>query len=338
MAISYKITDKELKQLWFVLSKDSFICNENQRIIENICKKNGIDQDSISYFPVNKIDWQEVFDLVQTPSFFGERLIVIKDADVTSLSDGDIDNLSKLMEECYGNRLAIILTYGDDKKIKLKKYEKLFAVAKKHGMFHFVSEIDEKYLEEMIISHAKKQGTELSKKVSRNIVENIGQDVGLIINEIDKYCAASGYTEITQEIVDKIGIKTVEASVFDIIDLICKKKPIKAIEKLNNLFELKTDELSILGAMTSSFVDMHRCKLAQLQRKDYNQVQKDFEKSANVYRYKKAMSNAQNFSLIALEEILKLLLKTDIMAKSGTSDKKQLLYVLTTQIISKGVR
>ena len=337
MAISYKITDKELKQLWFVLSKDSFVCSENQHIIENICKKNGIDEDSISYFPVNKIDWQEVFDLVRTPSFFGERLIVIKDGDVTSLSDSDIENLSKLMGECYGNRIAIILTYEDDKKLKAKKYEKLFSVAQKNGLFHFVTEIDDRYLEEMIISYAKKQNTELSKKVSRIIVENIGKDVGLLINEVDKYCASSGYTEITEDIVDRIGVKTVEASVFDMIDLICRKKPIKAIEKLNNLFDLRTDELSILGAMTASFVDMHRCKLAQAQRKDYNQVQKDFEKNANIYRYKKAMSNAQNFSLPALEEILQLLLKTDIMAKSGSSDKKQLLYVLTTQIISKGV-
>ena len=338
MAAGYKITDKEFKRIWLVLSKDSFVCNENLTIIERICRKNGIDDDSMSYFSVNKLDWDDIFDLVSTPSFFGERLIVIRDGNITSLNDADFEKLNQLIEECDGNRLAIVLTYEDDKKLKAKKYDKLFDKVQKNGLLHYVQEINERYLEEMIVSHAKKQGTELSKDVSRKIVENIGKDVGLLINEVDKYCAASDYTQITMDIVDRMGVKTVEASVFDMIDLICRKKPIKAIEKLNNLFELRTDEIAILGAMTTGFVDMHRCKLAQSQRKDYNTVHKDFESKANSYRYKKAMNNASNFSLSALEEILQLLMKADISMKSSARDKKQLLYVLITQIIGKGVR
>ena len=193
MAVGYKITDKELKRLWLVLSKDSFVCNENLSIIEQVCRKNGIDDDSISYFTAGKTDWDEVYDLVLTPSFFGERLIVIRDGDITSLNDDDFSNLEKLIEECDGNRLAIVLTYEDDKKIKAKKYERLFEKVQKYGMLHFVQEINEKYLEEMIVSHAKKQGAELSKDVARKIVENIGKDVGLLVNEMDKYCAAADY-------------------------------------------------------------------------------------------------------------------------------------------------
>ncbi len=338
MAVSYKITDKEFKNMWLVLSKDHFVCNENQHIIENICKKNGIDRDSISYFSINKIDWQEIFDLVATPSFFGERLIIINDGDITSLNEEDLSKLSELLEDFYGNRLAVILTYEDDKKIKAKKYERLFSLAKKQGLFHLVEKIDEKYLEEMIISHAKKQGTELSKDLAGKIVENIGKDVGLLLNETDKYCAACDYSEITPDVVDRIGVKTVEASVFDMIDLICRKKPVKAIEKLNNLFELRTDEISILGALTSGFVDMHRCKAGQMKRLGYSRVHKDFESKANEYRYKKAMNNAVNFSVTALEEILQLLMKADISMKTTARDKKQILYVLVTQIILKGGR
>ncbi len=338
MAVSYKITDKDFEDRWFVLSKDRFVCNENLKIIENICKKNGIDEDSFSYFPIDKIDWQEVSDLAATPSFFGERLIVINDGDITSLNDEGLENLTNLLSDIYGNRIAVVLTYEDDKKIKAKKYDKLFNRAKKAGLFHFVERIDEKYLEEMIISHAKKQGTVLDKNIARKIVENIGKDVGLLVNEVDKYAAACDYSEITLDIVDRIGVKTVEASVFDMIDLICRKKPIQAIEKLNNLFRLRTDEISILGALTSGFVDMHRCKNAQANRMGYQQVHKDFESKANEYRYKKAMSNSQNFSLTALEDVLQLLLKADINMKSTPQDKKQILYVLVTQIIMKGGR
>ena len=78
------------------------------------------------FWDVDKTDWDEVYDLVLTPSFFGERLIVIRDGDITALNEDDFSKLEKLIEECDGNRLAIVLTYEDDKKLKAKKYERLF--------------------------------------------------------------------------------------------------------------------------------------------------------------------------------------------------------------------
>ena len=199
-------------------------------------------------------------------------------------------------------------------------------------------EIDRRYMEETVIARCKANNTAISKEIARKIADNIGKDMGLLINETDKYCAASNYTEVTREIVDRVGVKTVEASVFDMIDLICRKRPEKAVEKLNNLFYLRTDEIAILGALATSFADMHRCKLAQAKGISYTGVGKDFEKNAKPYRYQKAMSNSRHFSEKALEEILKMLMETDIALKNSAADKKQLMYVLTVQIIAKGNR
>lgn len=338
MATGYKITDKELKSLWFILAKDPFVRDENIEVIKNICRKNGIDDDSVSLFPPKNIDWSEVEDLLQTPSFFGERLIIIGDGDISDFSDEDIKKLSRLIQADNANRLAVALTYEDDKKIAAQKYKALFDTAKKSGLFFQVGLVDEKYLRDMIISHAKKQSTALSKELAAQIVDNTGNDVGLLVNEVDKYCAACGYTEITADIVNKVGVKTVEASVFEMIDLICRKKAAKAIEKLNNLFDLRTDEMAILGALTSGLVDMHRCKSARSKRISYSQVHKDFEKGGKPYRYQKAMSNAQSFSLEALDRIILLLLQADIAMKSTSADNRQILYVLVCQIIAKGNR
>jgi uncharacterized Zn finger protein len=77
------------------------VCNENLSVIEQICRKNGIDDDSMSYFTAGKTDWDEVYDLVLTPSFFGERLIVIRDGDITALSEDDFSKLEKNEEQHY---------------------------------------------------------------------------------------------------------------------------------------------------------------------------------------------------------------------------------------------
>lgn len=334
----YKFSDKNMQNVWLILSKDSFVCQDNLAQILQICRKNGIDDDSTTYFSLQKPDWDEIFDIATTPSFFGQRLIVLKDADITSLIEDDLAKLSQLIKDCTDNHLAIILTYEDDKKIKAKKYTDLLETASRHGIVHMVQTIDEKYLVETIIARAKKQDTVLPKETAVKIVENIGKDVGLLINETDKYCAACGYSEITQKMVDEIGVKTVEASVFDIIELICRKKPIKAIEKLNSLFDMRADEISILGALTSGFVNMHRCKMAAGKGIRHTSVHQDFEKNSNPYRYQKAMSNANNFTLTALDEIIALLMQADISMKTSSADNRQILYVLTTQIIAKGLK
>lgn len=336
MATTYKITDKDIKKIWLVISKDYFVGSDNLKIITNICKKNGVAEDSISIFNAGELNLDQIKDLSQTVSFFGARLIVVKDLDITKLNQQDITTLQEIISESQGTHFALIFTCEDEKALNAKKYQPLISLAKQEGLYHFVKDIDVKYLEEMLISHAKKNDTILGKDISRLIVQNIGKNIGLLIQETDKYCSACGYTNITKEIVDEIGCKSIEASVFDIVDLICSKKPLKAIEKLNNLFRLNEDEIAILGALSSSFVDIHRCKLAYIKGMPYTAVHADFEKSSHPFRYQKSMNNSKAFSMENLNEILKLILKTDISLKSTSIDKKQLLSILVTQIIAKG--
>lgn len=170
MAMGYKITDKELKSLWFILAKDPFVRDENIKVIKNICRKNGIDDDSVTSFQPKNIDWSEVGDLLQTPSFFGERLIIIGDGDISDFSDDDIKKLSRLIQTDNTNRLAVALTYEDDKKIAAQKYKALFDTAKKSGLFFQVGLVDEKYLRDMIVSHPKRSPQSFLKNLRHKLL------------------------------------------------------------------------------------------------------------------------------------------------------------------------
>ena len=80
-----------MQKLWLVLSKDGFVCADNLKIISKIAEDNFIDNDSISVFDNAKFDMDEMADLAQTVSFFGDRLIIIKDFDIADLSDEYVD-------------------------------------------------------------------------------------------------------------------------------------------------------------------------------------------------------------------------------------------------------
>ena len=337
LATGYKIEDINMQKLWLVLSKDGFVCADNLKIISKIAEDNFIDNDSISVFDNAKFDIDEMTDLAQTVSFFGDRLIIIKDFDIADLSDEYVEKLCGIISDSEGTHFAIALTYDEEKTITSKKYAPLLEIAKQQGMLHIVKEINDKYLAELAQEKAKKLGASLDKDTANYIVQNVGRNISLIMCEVEKYAAAANYEKITKEIVDAVGVKTLEARIFDVIDLICAKKPVKALETLNTLYAQGTDEIAVLGALATSFIDIHRCKLAKKNGISYQTVHSDFEKRSNVYRYQKAMNNANKFSEKALEDIIELMLKTDISLKSSSIDKRQLIDVLITQIMVKGM-
>lgn len=337
MADSYKLDNMNMQKLWLILSKDSFVCADNLKVILKIAEENGIDSESISFFQTAKFDMDEMSDLAQTVSFFGDRLIVLKDFNIEELSEQYTEQLCRIIEDSEGTHFAILLTYEDEKTAASKKYADLTELARKQGIYSFVKAIDEKYIIELAQNKAKSLGTSLDKETAGYIVQNVGDNISLVLNEVEKYCAASGYEKITKEIVDAIGVKTLEAKIFDIIDLICSKKPVKALETLNILYSQGVEEIAVVGALATSFIDIHRCKLAKKKGISYQTVHADFEKRSKPYRYQKAMSNANKFSEKALDEIMELLLKTDIALKSSSVDKRYLMDILITQIIVKGM-
>ncbi len=334
MQTGYKIKDKDLKRAWLIISEDSFVGQENLKIILDIAKKQGIDEDSIISYSIKKPDFDKLEDESQTVGFFGDKLIVLKYYNLLDFSEDEIKRLTEIIKNSQGTHFAFIFTLDDMKKASLKRYSEFYEAVNQDGISLIVNKIDDKFLEEMILQRCKINKTQITPKIAKFIINQTTRDISLIINEIDKLSAASNYTEIDEELVEKMLSKTVEGSVFEIIDLICKKRVVKALEKLNILFENRTDEISILGALSSSFIDMHRAKLAQARGYDFNRVHKDFESKANVYRYQKAMNNQRVFSKEKLEEILSLLLKADMAFKSTSVDKKEHLSVLIARIIA----
>ena len=322
------------ERLWLVTAEDPFVCEENRKLIRKICIRNGIDEDSVRTFDLKGIKWDEVRDILSSIGFFGERLVLIRGS-FTELNDENLKELTQIISEIDYNRLAVVLDVPDPKKADAKKYRSLYDTVSKRGKLFRVPKVNDRFLASYLVDRAGKMGKKLSRDLAFRIVNNVGNDLGLLSNEIDKYCFSEPSDSITARVVDGIGIKNTEASVFDIVDRICRGKVSFALKKTEDLFSLRTDEISVLSSLSTSFVDMHRCKLGRKQRKNHSDVHADFESRANRYRYQKASRNSNRFTLEALNDILHLLLDTDIRFKSASmtaADRQKRLKVLITRI------
>ena len=333
MADGYLLDKDFYERLWLVLAEDPFVCEENLKLIKKICIKNGVDESTVRSFELKNIDWSEISDILSSVGFFGERLVTIRGS-LSSLKDPDIKALTEILTDVDFNRIAVVLDYEEDKKGLPKKYDGLFSVAQKRGCFLKVEKINERFLASYITARAKKNGKKISNAVVRQIIDNIGSDMGLLTNEVDKYCFSVTGDEITMDVIDAIGVRNVDASVFNIVDNLSNGRAAQAIRTIDDLFGQKEEAVDILASLSSSFVDMHRCKLALNSRKTYQNVHEDFERKSNEYRYKKAGRNASRFSLKALDRILFLLMDADIRFKSSMTEgeRQKRLKVIAAEI------
>ncbi len=336
MQTGYKIKEKELKKIWFVLSQDNYICFENFKIIKSICEKNNIDEDSITVYSQKKPDFDEILDLTNTVGFFGDRLIVLKDFDITSFTEEELSFLKNLVLNAQGVHFAYLFTYEEKKKIKAKKYTEFINTMSENGTSIVVEKITDNILKEVVERKCKENKTKIDTTSINLIVKGANKDIASVINETDKLCAAANYTQIDKKIIDALLIKSLEGSVFDIIDFVAQKRLVTAVERMNTLFDMQNDEVAILSVLSLSFINIHRVKLGIEKGLTYQKVYTDFENKGSDFAYQKAYGNARAFTLEGVEEILDLLLKADILFKSTSVNKKEYLLVLLAQIIAKG--
>ena len=143
-----------------------------------------------------------------------------------------------------------------------------------------------------------------------------------LINEIDKVCAFSS-GEITPENIDKVAVKSLEATAFQMIDSMLQNNFDKAFFELALLFERRTEPTMILGALVSTYADMYRVKLTLESDHSTGELKEAYPSTyKSDFKLKNAASRARRFSLTGLKKSLDILATADFRLKSSFDDNK----------------
>ena len=179
---------------------------------------------------------------------------------------------------------------------------------------------------------AKEQRTELPPDAARDLLERSGQDQFLLGNEVDKLAALSGYTTITREMVAQAGTRSLDADVFDMVNLIQAGRPGPALKKLNELLQLQNDPIAITGALAGSYMDMYRTRCGMARQKAYPTVFKDFGYKGKDWRLRRASESAGRYRLSQLASCLELIQDLDEKLKSSPVDEVVLIQTAVCRL------
>lgn len=266
------------------------------------------------------------------------NLVIVKDYPITR-SKNDI----KLLEEYLGDineSTVFIMLYDslelDEKTATFKNLVRLFDT---YGCVVNLKKRTENDVARLLVSGAKKRGSSIDMNNARYLISVSGNDLKVLLNELDKlsYYAQNG--EITKSVIDEIATKCLQARVYDVSKAVTAGNAENAYKALNVLFELREDPIIINATISGVYVDMYRVKCAKAAGYSYDDVAGKFNYKGREFALKNASRDCAGLSMEQLRASLDAILETDIKLKSTGLDSRLLIEELVAKLllIARGV-
>ncbi|MBR7133795.1 MAG: DNA polymerase III subunit delta [Clostridia bacterium] len=333
-ALKKNIASGELLPVYILFGEDGYL---KKTYSDKITKKITEPDDVFNYCKFGaSCDLQEVYDAaMQLPFMADKKCILLDDYDFEHCSKTDLDRLCSLLSEA-SDSAVIILRFDNlefDSK-KSSKFKRIVASAEKAG--GMAVKLDHRKMPElikMLTDGASKRGCKMDSATAKYLIETAGEDINILRNELDKLCAFSGSTPITRETVDRVCIKTVEASVYNLSKHIIACDISASLTALDELFFMRIEPMIILHSISSVYVDMFRIYTAKSDGGTVSQVSSAFGYKGREFVLEKAATSLKKFDFKRLSLSLEALTAADNSLKSFGADGRIVLEQLIIKLI-----
>ncbi|MCB9423258.1 MAG: DNA polymerase III subunit delta [Ardenticatenaceae bacterium] len=182
-------------------------------------------------------------------------------------------------------------------------------------------------LDRWVKQQVEERNGRISPHAAHVLASNVGSDLGILENEIEKLVLYKG-TEETIEVQD-VGLLSpyaAEASIFDLVDAIGNRNGRQAAILLQKKLQEGTDPFYLF----TMIVRQIRLLIQARELADEGQRPPAISKAMNVHSFvaSKLYQQAQQFSLPQLEQIYRHMLEVDVGVKTGRNDMVTALNLL----------
>jgi DNA polymerase-3 subunit delta len=206
-------------------------------------------------------------------------------------------------------------------------------IAEKQGVVMNFERKDATDAAKMLAGGAKRRGCRLDVADARYLVEQVGNDLNLLIHELDKLCALAGEGgEITKAMIDVACPKNLEAKVFDLSKAILYRRRQEAFDLLYQLRVQREEPLAVLGVLSNAFADLYRGKVATASGMSAESLASHFKGyKGKEWKLKNAARDGARLSTDVLRRCLEVLAQADTTLKLRSGDE----WVLLEQTVAR---
>lgn len=332
--------NSQIKQnVFFIFGNDAYL---KKQCAFKIADKVVSREDVFNYLEFSDgVTMRELIEAAeQFPMMSERKCIMLTDYDIEKADKSTLDIFLGIIADLPDTTVLII--FCDNIEFEYKKCDKAkkiaAAVEKRGGLCAQIDHPSPTELRRMLVAGAAKRNITLSSAAADYLVENCGEDINVLKSELEKLCNFAD-TSITREMIDKVTVRSVEASVFELSKRIFALNTGAVMELIDELFYLKTEPAIILHSIFTAFIDAYRVYVGISSGKSISEVASDFGYGKREFVLSKIKgfaqkTDAQKFSL-CFEEIM----NADIRMKSFSSDARTVIEELAVRLIyilSKG--
>jgi DNA polymerase III subunit delta len=187
-------------------------------------------------------------------------------------------------------------------------------------------------LEKWIQKRATEKGGRISPRAVNLLAINIGSNLALLDNELEKLVLYKGASEITPADVELLSPYLAEASIFDLVDALGNRNEKKAAMLLQKKFNEGTDPFYLFSMFVRQFRLLIQVKEASADGSRPPAISQQLKMHSFVAG--KLYQQSQQFSMPQLEQIYRRLLTIDVEVKTGRNDLTTALNLLVAVLTS----
>ena len=227
-----------------------------KRMVKSIL---GDEIDEFSYVRINAKETlvQDIIYECSLLPFMGKKVVRIDDPyfltsvkeKVSIEKDQDYDSFKKFILATSEEDIVDVIVVLETSQVNKKS--DLYKAIEKNGKIVFEEGLDINALHQTGIQYFQRKGTIITSEALNLLLERVGDNVSLFIQEADKLCLYS--KSITEDDVHKMVAVPLEQNAFNICENLINNKLAEALKVYRDLLTLKEEPVRLLNLLASQF-------------------------------------------------------------------------------------
>ena len=245
------------------------------------------------------------------PFMADKRLVVVREHPaLTGRADAD-DKLIAYIPQVPESTVLVFIAQG-----KADARKKLYSAIKKiNGIVSF-SALTDAELNAWVVKNFSGLGKTCSAQVAALLTFTVGNDTALLRTEIEKLAALTGERDaITEADVQAVATRSVECTVFELVDAVVAGQQGKAFGLLRDMLTSGSDRLGILAVLLRQFRLMQHIKIMQFEKLSTQDIKQRL--GIAPFAAERCMRQASGYSGGQVKRAVRICLDAEYRVKSG---------------------
>ncbi|HEY8909885.1 MAG TPA: DNA polymerase III subunit delta [Desulfosporosinus sp.] len=315
--------------LWH--GEERFLIQEALQVLKSFYFMTDPSGSGIEVLSAKDLSPAVIVERANTMSFFANRLVVVDE--VTYFQDGQTADLEPLLEYFANpNPSTCLLLIAES----VHRGRKLYKALDKTGeILEFIAPKRATDWLAWVQSELKVRGKSMDTQVASLFIEWAGHHIGVLSQELDKLVIFIGdRPKITADDIKAITTRTMEASVFDLLDAVAGRSSAKALQILQEVLR-EEHPLKVLALLVRQVRLLLGCNA--LRKRGGNVVEAPSALRISPFEAQKVWQQSLKLSDEQLSMALFECLNTDLALKTGGGDARLLLELMLVKFCRESV-